>query len=99
MGLTYAWRSTARIVRPLLDITLLFLGLPLVVTRESRNVFLAIGMCIALSTAFMLVVDGIPIPGGGILPRDLPRNGRLGSVNDLRPRRGRVGRVDVEMNN
>ncbi len=46
----------ARIVRPLLDITLLFLGLPLVVTRESRNVFLAIGACVALSAVFMLVV-------------------------------------------
>ena len=53
----------SRIVRPLLDITLLFLGLPLVVTRESRNVFLAIGMCIVLSTAFMLVVQGFQFLG------------------------------------
>ena len=47
-----------RMVRPLLDITLLFLGLPLVVTRESRNVFIAIGMCIGIGTAFELVVAG-----------------------------------------
>ena len=33
----------ARIVQPLLDVTLLFLGLPLVLSRSKRNVFLAIG--------------------------------------------------------
>jgi lipopolysaccharide export system permease protein len=48
----------ARIVQPLLDLTLLFLGLPLVVTRESRNVFAAMGMCMAVTTAFSLVVVG-----------------------------------------
>ena len=48
----------ARIVQPLLDITLLFLGLPLVVSRESRNVFLAMGVCMAVTTAFSLVVVG-----------------------------------------
>ncbi len=46
----------ARIVQPLLDITLLFLGLPLVVGRESRNVFIAMGLCMGLNVAFMLVV-------------------------------------------
>jgi len=46
----------SRIVRPLLDFTLLFLGLPLVVGRGNRNVFVAMGICIALSAAFMLVV-------------------------------------------
>ncbi len=57
----------ARIVRPLLDITLLFLGLPLVVTRESRNVFVAMGMCLALSAAFMLVVSGFQVLGDSYL--------------------------------
>ncbi len=42
-----------RIVRPLLDITLLFLGLPLVVGRESRNVFVAMGVCMLVTTLFM----------------------------------------------
>ena len=42
----------------MLDITLLFLGLPLVLSRHNRNVFLAIGLCLALVTAFMLVVIG-----------------------------------------
>ncbi len=48
----------ARLVQPLLDVTLLFLGLPLVLSRTNRNVFLAIGMCLALVVAFMLVVLG-----------------------------------------
>jgi lipopolysaccharide export system permease protein len=48
----------ARIVQPLLDMTLLFLGLPLIVTRESRNVFVAMGVCMFVTTAFTLVVAG-----------------------------------------
>lgn len=46
----------ARLVQPLLDVTLLFLGLPLILARENRNVFRAIGMCLALVLAFMLIV-------------------------------------------
>ena len=57
-GPTSGWRST-RIVQPLLDMTLLFLGLPLVVTRESRNVFLAMGMCMAVTVAFTLTAMGL----------------------------------------
>jgi lipopolysaccharide export system permease protein len=48
----------SRMVQPVLDITLLFLGLPLVLSRSNRNVFLAIGICLALVVAFMLVVLG-----------------------------------------
>jgi len=51
-------RIHSRIVQPLLDISLLFMGLPLVASRNNRNVFLAIGMCIGLATAFLLVVIG-----------------------------------------
>ena len=54
----------ARLVQPLLDMTLLFLGLPLVVTRESRNVFVAMGICMAVTTAFTLVVMGAQDSGG-----------------------------------
>ncbi len=46
----------SRMVQPLLDVTLLFLGLPLVLAREHRNVFLAIGLCVALVVAFFLIV-------------------------------------------
>ena len=45
-----------RIVQPLLDITLLFLGLPLVVARESRNVFIAMGLCMGVATLFSVFV-------------------------------------------
>ena len=48
----------ARIVQPVLDLTLLFLGLPLVLSRSNRNVFVAIGLCLVLVLAFMLVVMG-----------------------------------------
>ena len=57
----------SRITRPLLDITLLFLGLPLVLTRESRNVFVAMGLCIALSALFMLVVSAFQVLGESYL--------------------------------
>lgn len=45
----------SRIVQPLMDITLLFLGLPLVLTRESRNVFLAMGLCGLIVAGFMIL--------------------------------------------
>ncbi|MBU4398703.1 MAG: LptF/LptG family permease [Planctomycetes bacterium] len=48
----------SRIVQPLMDITLLFLGLPLIVSRESRNVFIAMGVCMAVTTMFWLVAIG-----------------------------------------
>jgi len=46
----------SRFVQPLLDTTLVFLGLPLVLRREQRNVFVAIGMAALLVAGFMLVV-------------------------------------------
>ncbi|REJ66885.1 MAG: LptF/LptG family permease [Planctomycetota bacterium] len=46
----------SRIVRPLLDVTLLFLGIPLVLTRESRNMLLAVGNCVVLVALFLVVV-------------------------------------------
>lgn len=48
----------ARVVQPLLDLTLLFLGLPLVLSGTNRNVFVAIGLCGIVCTAFMMVVLG-----------------------------------------
>ena len=49
----------ARIVQPLLDMTLLLLGLPLVVTRENRNIFVAMGICMVVTIAFTTVVMGM----------------------------------------
>jgi len=48
----------SRVVQPILDVTLLFLGLPLVLARENRNMFLAIGKCVGLVVVFMFVVIG-----------------------------------------
>lgn len=47
-----------RMVTPLLDMTLLFLGLPLVVTRRNRNVFLAIAICAGVTTLYLLTIIG-----------------------------------------
>jgi lipopolysaccharide export system permease protein len=46
----------ARIIQPILDMSLLFLGLPLVLSRESRNMFLSIGRCGLIVIAFMITV-------------------------------------------
>lgn len=42
----------SRIVQPFLDITLLFLGLPIVLRNENRNIFVAIGYCLLLVVGF-----------------------------------------------
>jgi lipopolysaccharide export system permease protein len=54
-----------RFIQPFLDTTLLFLGLPFVVTRTNRNPFIAIGLCLAVITVFMLVVLGCQSLGSG----------------------------------
>lgn len=46
----------SRFVQPLLDATLLFLGLPLILSRENRNLFVAVGLCVSVVTVFMLIV-------------------------------------------
>ncbi|MCE9548053.1 MAG: LptF/LptG family permease [Planctomycetia bacterium] len=45
----------SRVVQPLLDMTLLFLGLPLVLSRENRNLFAAVGLCVLVVLLFMMV--------------------------------------------
>ncbi|WP_428308751.1 LptF/LptG family permease [Lacipirellula sp.] len=59
-----------RFVQPLMDGTLLMLGLPLMLSRSNRNIFLSIGICIGVATAFTLVALTCQ---------------SLGSVNMLRP--------------
>lgn len=44
-----------RLMQPLLDLTLLFLGLPVVLAKESRNVFVAAGSCVAIVAIFFIV--------------------------------------------
>jgi lipopolysaccharide export system permease protein len=54
-----------RFLQPFLDTTLIFLGLPFVVTRTNRNPFIAIGLCLAVVTVFMCVVLGCQSLGTG----------------------------------
>jgi lipopolysaccharide export system permease protein len=46
----------ARLVQPLLDLSLVLLGLPLVLARSSRNIFLAAGLCALVAAALYFVV-------------------------------------------
>ena len=57
----------SRIVQPFLDITLLFLGLPLVVARDNRNVFVAIGLCCGLVGLFFVVTGACQQLGHAML--------------------------------
>ncbi len=57
----------SRLVRPLLDINLLFLGLPLVLRRDNRNVFVAVGLCLAVVTVFLLTVYGARFLGSAVV--------------------------------
>jgi lipopolysaccharide export system permease protein len=55
----------SRFLQPFLDTTLLFLGLPFVITRTNRNPFIAIGLCLAVVTVFMVTVLGCQSLGSG----------------------------------
>jgi len=44
-----------RLVQPLMDATLLLLGVPIVLSQNSRNLFMVIGLCLAIVVAFMMV--------------------------------------------
>jgi lipopolysaccharide export system permease protein len=54
-----------RFIQPLLDTTLLFLGIPFVITRTNRNPFISIGLCLAVVTIFMVVALGCQSLGSG----------------------------------
>jgi lipopolysaccharide export system permease protein len=53
-----------RMVQPLMDGTLLMLGLPLMLSRGNRNIFLSIGICLGVATAFTLVALSCQSLGG-----------------------------------
>ncbi len=46
----------SRFLQPLLDMTLLLVGLPLVLSRQDRNVFVASGLCLLVVAGFFAVV-------------------------------------------
>ena len=45
----------SRLTQPILDMTLLFLGLPLLLASRDRNVFKAVGLCSLILATFLLV--------------------------------------------
>ncbi len=56
-----------RIVQPILDMTLLFLGLPIVLSRQNRSVFVAAGICLLVVAAFVLVILACQAAGNSYL--------------------------------
>jgi lipopolysaccharide export system permease protein len=48
----------ARILQPILDVTLFFLGIPVVLARESRNVIVAAGSCVLIVAMYFVIVMG-----------------------------------------
>lgn len=58
-----------RVVQPVMDATLLMLGLPLMFSRRTRNVFLSIGICLLVALAFSLVTLACQSLGGLSLVR------------------------------
>jgi lipopolysaccharide export system permease protein len=54
-----------RIVQPVVDILVLFLGLPIVLSRESRNAFIAVGSCMLMVATFIVSMIGLQSLGMG----------------------------------
>jgi lipopolysaccharide export system permease protein len=57
----------ARIVQPFLDMALLCLGLPIVLARQNRNIFVAAGTCVLVVAAFVLVILACHAAGNSYL--------------------------------
>lgn len=55
----------SRITQPLMDITLLLIGLPLVVSRGASSPFVAIGLCVVVVSGFFILILGGQALGGG----------------------------------
>jgi len=58
-----------RFVQPLLDMTLLFLGLPLVLARSHRNLFVAAAQCLLLVGLFFVVSLACQAMGNTVMVR------------------------------
>jgi len=46
----------SRFVKPMLDMSLFLIGLPLVLSQKNRNIFMASGWCLLLVVGFILVL-------------------------------------------
>jgi lipopolysaccharide export system permease protein len=72
LGADVAVAIHGRFLQPLLDMTLLFLGLPLILRRGNRNIFMAVGLCLTVVVGFMLVVAAMQYLGSSyLIPPDL----------------------------
>jgi lipopolysaccharide export system permease protein len=58
LGADIPLRVHARFVTPLLDMTLVMLGIPLVLGPSRRGIFVAVGSCVGLTVVFFVVVMG-----------------------------------------
>jgi len=58
VGADVPLRVHARVLSPLLDMTLALLGLPLVLGPSRRGVFVAVGLCVAMTVLYFLVILG-----------------------------------------
>ena len=56
-----------RFVQPILDVTLLFLGLPLVLARSQSNVFMAAAKCLLLVGVFFVVSLACQAMGNSVM--------------------------------
>lgn len=56
-----------RLVQPVLDMTLLFLGLPLVLSRSQRNMFIAAFKCLGLVGAFFVICLACQALGNAVM--------------------------------
>lgn len=56
-----------RFLQPLLDLTLLLLGLPLILARSTKNLFFAAGQCLLLVAVFFLVTISCAALGTSII--------------------------------
>lgn len=58
VGLDIPLRVHARVLQPLLDMALVMLGIPLVAGPARRGIFVAVGMCVAMTVLFFIAVMG-----------------------------------------
>jgi lipopolysaccharide export LptBFGC system permease protein LptF len=58
MGADIPLRVHARFTAPLLDMSLVMLGIPLVLGPSRRGVFVAVGLCVSMTVVFFLTVMG-----------------------------------------
>lgn len=58
VGAEIPLRVHARVVSPLLDMSLALLGIPLVVGPNRRGIFVAVGLCVLAAVVFFLMIFG-----------------------------------------